>query len=201
MKFRNYISIISLFLFLFCYGCAAFRAGNLSPVAQWPPPSITKKKSISIVIGAEAAVYSEIISDDLDVFPSTLYPLRKQTIKAYKNSGLFSEVKTGFYDTELRAEVKITSNFELNIFLTAFSLATLTIIPNNYTYEYIIKTTITDREGNIIDIIEKSESINEWQQLLLIFLSPFFHPYIVVENTLYDLNFAVINSAYEKGIF
>ena len=197
-KPKNHIGsiFVSILLLSLVSGCAAYRAGNLPQISSWPPESVNDKKSISIVVSGEA-----ILGGKHQAAPSTYIKISQEpTAKAYRNAGLFSDVKVGFAETDLRAEVKIVHQGETNLGLGFLSGLTLFLIPSKTTDEFVVKTTIKDSEGDTIGTFEKSETITMWQQLFLIFATPFNFPGSVVKETLYDLNRAIINEAHSQGV-
>ena len=177
-------------------GCASFRAGQLSPVSQWPPSPAPSKRSISVVLSGKAIVNGanqEVNSQFLSVW-------REQTVKAYQDSGLFSEVGGGLGSSDLRAEVQILDRGEPNQALAFLSGLTMTIIPVKATDELIVKTAFKDRDGNTLGTFEKSESVATWIQLFMVFAMPGNFPGSVVKQTLYDLNRATISEARAKNV-
>ena len=198
MKPKKYaISIMVFVLLSFFCGCASFRAGNLPPVSQWPPQPTMKGKSVSIVVSGEAILNGK----EQEVSANFIEIWREPTVKAYHESGLFSEVKTGLTETDLRAEVKIVDRGKVNLGSAFLTGLTLYLIPSNGTDELVVKTTIKDGEGKTLGTFEKSETITLYQQLFLIFAMPFNFPGSVVKKTLYDLNRATIIEAHSKGCF
>lgn len=197
MKAIKYMIAIScsLLVSFFC-SCASFRAGNLPPISQWPPAQVEKEKSISLIISGESIVNGK----DTEVNSRMLSIWRDQTFAAYRESGLFSFVEVGLAENDLRAEVKILDQGSYNAGLAFLTGFTLYLIPSKASDEFIVKTTIKDEEGNTLGSFEKSENINFWQQLFLIFALPANSPISVPEETLYDLNRATIIEAHSQGI-
>jgi hypothetical protein len=196
MKNMNFfIFIITICLMSFFSGCASFRAGNLPP-SEWSPESVAQNQSIDVIVSGESIVNGK----EQDPNAKCLETWNEQVLKAYNDSGLFSEVKTGIAETDLRSEVKILDRGEVNLGLAFITGLTLYLIPSKASDEITIQTKIKDREGKILGTFEKSETINTWQQLFLIFGTPFNFPGTVTKETLYDLNRAIINEAHMQGV-
>ena len=123
----------------------------------------------------------------------------EQVVDAYRDSGLFSEVETGMSDTDLKAEIKIVDHNERNLGLTFLTGLTLYLIPSRGTDEFIVKTTIKNKDGKTLCMYEMSEKIASWVQMFLIFAMPFHYPASVYNETLYDLNRSTIVELHSKG--
>ena len=198
MRVIKNLRIVEIFVVLsFLTGCAAFREDQLQPITSWPLETSYKNKSISLIISGKAIVNGE----ELEVNKSILSIWRKQTVSAYRESGLFSEVKTGLVDSDLRAEIKILDQGEGSLGLAFLSGFTFTLIPAKAYDEFFVTTTLIDNEGRELGRIVKSETINSWIQLFLIFVMPFNWPNSVAKEVLYDLNRATINEAHKIGVF
>jgi hypothetical protein len=156
MKGKGYLVILAVIIALLSSGCAAFRSGNFQPISQWPPENAVKGKSICIMVSGEGIVNGK----EQEVNSKFIEAWRKQTVKAYKDSGLFSAVKTGLPDPDdLRAEIKIMDRGEGNIGLAFLSGLTLLVIPCNSTDEIIIKTTLKNKDGDTLSVYEKSDAV------------------------------------------
>ena len=186
-----YCFCFSLAVSLPFWGCAQFREGNLPPISSWPPESRAEKKSISIIVSGEAIVNGV----EHEANSNMVEKWRAQTVKAYRDSALFSEVHAGFKESDLQAQVKIVDQGEFSIGMAILTGLTLYLIPNSATDEVIVKTTFKDHEGKTLGSFTKSEALTFWQQLFLIFAMPFHSPATVTEETLYDLSRATIIEA------
>jgi len=197
-KFKKYIILfIPFFLLGFLCGCASFRSGQLAPISHWPPQATMPKKSISIIVTTEGSLNGK----EQEVNAEFTKIWRKQIIKAYRESGLFSEVKTGFAETDFQAEVRIIDNEKGSSALSMLSGLTFTLIPWSCSDTFTLKTTIRDREGKTLGVFEDLETITLRYQLFLIFLTPFNFPYSVNTQTMYDLTRATIIDAHAKNCF
>jgi len=178
-------------------GCAAFRSGETKPAVPWPMSNGPGKQSISLLVTGESILNGKKIS----IFKS----LQKQywqdhATKAYKNSGLFSDVKTGAAETDLRAEIHMRKRSETNFGLGVLSSLSLTLIPSFVESELVAQTTLKNKEGRDLGTFEKKEDISYWSQLFLIFIMPFNWPDTVDSDLLHDLHRATISQAHDAGL-
>lgn len=192
MKLGKYVTLfISLVLLPLFAGCASFRAGNVPHFSSLPPTARVERKSISLKVYGAVILNGKIYQ----CHPTAMKKWRKQTIRAYEDSGLFSEVKEDANELDLYAEVVIVDRGDTNAFLAFITGLTLYLIPSKATDEFTLKTTIKDKDGNILGAYEKSETVTLWQHLLLVFALPFNWPASVAKEALYDLNCATIKEA------
>jgi hypothetical protein len=191
------VSINGLALALVCLstGCITSREGQLPPITQWPPEAKPIKPSISMVVNGKAVLNGK----EQDV-TSTAYvqQWRALTIRAYQDSGVFSNVKEGASESDLMAEINVIdqgdSSFVMG-FLTGFTMG---LIPSSASDVFTLSTTLKDRNGKAISTINMQETHTTWMQLFLVFGMPFQS----TENHLvYDLNRATIQEARGKGHF
>lgn len=196
-KKLNKFAVIGLVLILLP-SCASFRGNRLEPISSWPPAAGAPKKTISIITkgfasvngGATAVVWPEILEDWNEI-----------VVKAYTDSGLFSQVVSGEGQTDLQAEIEILDQGKGNVVMALLTGLTLFIFPSSATDTFTIKTAIKDKNGNVLGSFEKKDSVVLWQQVLLVFVMPFKFPVSVVDQTLTDINRATIHEAYAQGIF
>jgi hypothetical protein len=126
---------------------------------------------------------------------------RDQTVRAYRDAGLFSEVRTGSAPADVQAEVTLKERGQTSIALAVITGLTLYLVPSSATSEVTAKTELRDRNGTIVGTFEKSETLTMWQQLFLIVATPFSSPSAVAEATIYDLSRATISEASARGLF
>jgi hypothetical protein len=177
-------------------GCAAFRSEETQPPASWPMSKGPGKQSISLLVTGEGIVNGA----RRDTPQRMLEIWQEAAANAYKDSGLFSEVKIGAAETDLRAEIHVLDRGEANLGLAFLSGFTMTLIPSKTEDEMTIKTTLKNKEGQELGTYEKKETISMWIQFFLIFIMPFNWPNTVTTEMLYDLNRATINLAYGAGL-
>jgi len=177
-------------------GCAAFRSGEAKPPEPWPVSTAAGRQSVSLIITGEA-----IVNDARqDVPQRAIDAWRGETERAYKESGLFSDVLLGAAETDLRAEIHVLDRGEGNMGLAMLSGLTLTLVPGNAYDEFTITTTFKDKEGRTLGTYEEAEGISFWMEFFLVFVMPFKSPNAVAKEVLYDLNRAVIEQARGAGL-
>ena len=114
------------------------------------------------------------------------------TLAAYRDSGLFSEVRPGFGETDLQVEVQIVNRVDANLRLAFLSGLTLLVIPARGRDRFEVRTIVRDNEGKMLAHTEKSENVDYWFQILLLFAMPWTYPDTVVRDVFYDLSRASI---------
>ena len=191
MRFVLVVCLVGLPL-----SCIGFRGNQLGAINGWPP-IIEEKKSISYVVSGKV----EINGKPTDVQPATMKAWKKHLDEVYRDSGLFSSVKEGFSETDIRAEVEITDVGQGNFALAFLSGLTLCVIPAYASDTITIQTTFKDNKGNILGKVAKQEEVYAWFQILLLPVTPFKSPGSVGEKALCDINRAVLLEAQKKGIF
>lgn len=132
-----FVSLLSL------SGCASFRSGEPLPPASWPISKEPGKYSISLLVTGEAIVNNE----RQDIPQHAIQMWQEAVAKAYKDSGLFSNVTIGAAETDLKAEIHILDHGEASIGMAFLSGLTLTLVPANARDEMVVTTTLKDKEG------------------------------------------------------
>jgi hypothetical protein len=121
---------------------------------------------------------------------------RTMAIRAYQDSGIFSDVKIGTADTDFRAEINIVDRGEGNSVMPYVSGFTMGLIPCSASDTYTVNTTLKDRQGTTLSTIQKQETTTLWIQLFLVFVMPFRS---ADEDLVYDLHRATILEARGTG--
>ncbi|MDY6837300.1 MAG: hypothetical protein SWH78_04920 [Thermodesulfobacteriota bacterium] len=197
MKPKRYVVLfLILALSSVVTGCAAFREGSISRAGMLTETAMKKHPSIGVQVSGAVILNGKIYQSH----PKTTKNWRAQTIRAYEESGLFSQVVESAGDTDLHAEVMIVDRGDPNRFFSFITGLTLYIIPSKATDKFTVKTAISDGDGNILEAFEKSETVTLWQHLFMIVAMPFNWPSSVAKEALYDLNRATISDAYAHGI-
>ena len=176
-------------------GCAAFRSGKTEFPASWPISKEPAKQSISLLLTGEAIANGR----RQDVPQATIQLWQAAAEKAYKDSGLFSDVKVGAADTDLRSEIHLTEHGEASMGMAFLSGLTLTLFPAHADAEMVIKTTLKNKEGQELGTFENKDTLSFWIQFFLVFIMPFNWPNTVGSEMLYDLHRATISEAYSAG--
>lgn len=192
--------IISL-TWLMASGCAAFRGGETHHPTTWPLSTGPDKQSISLVITKSSVITDawNFTSQNADVNVASITALEQSAETAYKESGLFSDIKIGAAETDLRAEIHVIDRAEYYSGWLFLWFHTLTLIPFKLDNELVIQTVLKNKGGQQLRFFEKKESMTTWSQLFLILLMPFKQNTAVTE-ILYDLNRATIIEAYNARL-
>ena len=138
-------------------GCVGFRGPNLAS-SPWPPAESGVKKAVAVeILGPRGDFGTQF---------------QKQALKAYEDSNLFSEVRTGSASADIHAEIRVTVRGHANLLMARLTGVTLYLIPSSASDEYTATTRFKDASGNLIATTTKTQTVTLWQQLFLIFLMP-----------------------------
>lgn len=193
---RASIRLVLITVLLALSGCASFREGASQAPVSWPIINVPAKQSISLLMTHEAIMNGWRIS----VPQQQVQKVEEIVARAYKDSGLFSDVKIGAADTDFRAEVHVLYHVQFSEWLAYAAGVTLSLIPGYEQREFVITTTLKNRELRSLGTFEKVERETTWIQLFLIFIMPFYWPNSVTGELVYDLNRAIISQAYGTGV-
>jgi hypothetical protein len=175
-------------------GCASFRAGKLAPITGWPPPQ-DAKKSVRLLLDAQFTFNGSAIEGA----GAMTDKLATRTGKIYAESGLFSEVRRGAGDTDLVADVRFTRAEEGSLGMAVLTGLTLYLIPSKADLIMTMKTTFRNRDGDVLGVVEKTETNAVWQQMFLFPVMFAKHPISVFWRTFDDLNRATLTDAKALG--
>jgi hypothetical protein len=176
-------------------GCIMYREGQLPPTMQWPPDVKQPKPTISLIVTGQSTLNGSVKKDSEDYY---LEEWPRDTVRAYQDSGLFSEVRQAAVDSDLRAEIRILDNTESSSVMSFITGITLYLIPSTVTETMTVTTTLKDRNGSTLRSFEKSESLTTWVELFLAFAMPFRS---MDHLSVYELNRATILEAHSsKGL-
>jgi len=178
------------------FGCASFRGyrlGAVPPFSQVQVPA--PLSSITLVVASKGTVNGK----EKDIPEKLIERWATPTLRAYKESRYFSGVEKGLSPSDVRAEITITDAGEGSQAGAFFAGLTLLVIPAAGTDVMTTQTSFKDRDGNDLGTIEKTEAMNSWIGLLLIFAMPFAWPGSVLDEIVYDLNRATLVEAAERG--
>jgi hypothetical protein len=182
----------------FTAGCAAFRAGRVERISDWPPQTAVAGPSIRLVPTGVIRQGRRQGSWHRGEFASWAATLRK----AYESSGYFSEVRFQPAETDLVADVRIFNQGSDTAFLGTLSGLTLGIIPAWGKDEIQVTTTFTNAQGRTLGTIEKSEDVTIWIHLFMVFAMPGRSPPLqVLEDVKQDLFRSTVIEAHSMGFF
>jgi hypothetical protein len=169
-------------------GCIMYREGQLPPIIQWPPDVKQTKPTISLTVTGQS-----ILNDSAKEVPQGfLERWRNDTVRAYQDSGLFSEVRQTTDDSDFRAEVRILDKGEYNPVMSFITGFTMFLIPSTANTTMTVTTVLKDRSGATLGLFQKSEGVTMWMELFLAFAMPFRS---LDQLPIYDLNRATILEA------
>lgn len=173
-------------LVMLCAGCTVATRGSLTASPDpWPPRAREGSlPSISLVI--------ERIAEGQGGVGTTFQKWRDDTLRAYRESGYFSEVVAGLQAKDLRADIVIRSKggpSHANVLLAGFTFG---LIPVVETQQLEVRTSIRRADGAPISS-ENSGTVRVWMQILLLPVSPFSpKAATLADAVVYDLNRATL---------
>ena len=88
------------------------------------------------------------------------------------------------YDYTIEVRISKMKSFSKFFFGTVVSVATLTVFPINYRYNYALDVKVFDPEEKLVQTYHREAHLNKWIQTLLVFFYPF-HPEKRKEEELY----------------
>ena len=194
MSTRTHVALVPFALCCLC-GCAAFRAGQLGEINGWPPKAPAARRPVNVLFSGEATFNGT----ERNLEPTVLRIWSKRALRAYRDSGLFSEVKTGLEETDLRAEVRVVRDERGSLLLAWLTWQTAFAVPYRSKRVYTVYTVLKDRKGTTLGHYECSESVVVWAHLVLIPVMPFRLPGRVSGAILRDLHRSTLLQAREEG--
>lgn len=205
--------------------CGSFRGDPMVQVAKWPPDIPQQKKTISLSVGlgmfqekpekrmrhyipygrycwtADPNIGTIGCKDFKEVGETTLgmETHGHMSIRAFRESGLFSEVKTDGSSADIEAKVRVLLRTvpSSGAMVTAF---TLFLIPGKMaSHEMTVMVTFKDKDGRIIEKQKKAEVDGAtWAGFPVLFALPFRHSSF--DEAEYDITRSIIVEAHQKGI-
>jgi len=160
--------------------CAAFRKGDVGPIAAWPPPGQgPASASVNVVVeGPPGPIYREV---------------HEEAVRAFEESALFAEVKSNPERTDFDyiARVRFTYEGRGNPKLAYLSGVTLGLIPVRASDTVNVELSIHSSAGGHLGTVRKSETTTLWIHLVLLPVAPF----APVESTLDSMYSDLLRSA------
>lgn len=123
------------------------------------------------------------------------------TERAYRESGLFSEVAVNEGRGDLRIQVELHATTDQYVALTVLSYLTLFVIPHVVTTEIALVTKVSAGDRQPLGTFEVRGRSRTWHQILLFPIAPLFEPQAVTPEIVYDLNRETISNMHARGIY
>ena len=178
-------------------GCLATRAGQLPADEILPDRSRSSGKSIALSIRVERTVNGE----DRELPDHVREEWIQATLAAYRDSGLFSEVRRGTSrKTDLQATVEVSDDVAGSQAFSYVSAMSWLLLPSRSRETLLVRTIYRDRDGGVLATYRAEETVTTWYQLLLLPALPFAAHDGVVAGTIGDLSRATTRRAQDKGI-
>lgn len=205
--------------------CGSFRGDPMVQVSKWPPGASQQKKAVSLSIGlgmfqeqpekrmrhyvpygkfcwtADPNIGTVGCKDFKEVSETVLgmESHGHMSVRAFRESGLFSEVKTDGSPADVEAKVRVLMRTipSSGVLVTAF---TLFLVPGKMaSHEMTVQVTFKDKDGKIIDKEKKAEvDGSSWAGVPILFALAFRHSSF--DEAEYDITRSIIIEAHQKGI-
>jgi len=175
-------------------GCGvSFRAGQLEGTLALPPSS-APKPSIAVLVRGRGSRFVQVPGE-----PAVPWYIRdrwtERILEDYRKSNLFSSVRRGFFEADLRAEVEVRESGDANIVNVLLGVFTLLVIPIYTAGTLEMRTVFRNTEGEELATIQRQERLSHWEGLLLFPLAPFNGTARVTADALGDLSRSTLASA------
>jgi hypothetical protein len=194
----NLRALVALLVAFTSVACASFRGGEVPPTQPWPPAAAgAAKKSVSMILASGS---TEVNGKTVDAPPNMVANWQQWTEATYRDSALFSAVVDPTFPSDLRSEVRVVDTGNANPALAFISGLTLTLLPAKASDRVTLHTEFKNAKGELLATIEKSESLDTWIQLFLVFAMPFHLPKSEVRELFAELNRATLAEAHAQGI-
>ena len=157
-------------------GCASFQGKQLQPVKQFP--EVALKKSVDIDVVFTARLNGKYITT-LNEWARKTW--EKRCIKQMNKSKMFGEVSESLTNPDLVVKVSVVDEGEGSMGAAVATGLTLYIIPSSMTDTFHLRAKVIDLRSGKQCKIALTDSITQYQQILLLPLLPF-------KSTLYEAN-------------
>ena len=205
--------VVAFMLSVLMAGCASIGDVSQLKLTPWPPPTSGAKKTVAVTYGggvfmekgenkrrhyiAPGALCRTI--DEIGTITCAKQPVPAGVVKAFQDSGLFSEIKTDGSPADIQVTVKSIVRNQENpggVMLVAF---TMFFAPGKVTDHYLVtRMTFKDREGKVLGKFEGKASRAQWLGLLSLFGLAFRDmPFAETEDAAYR---AILIEARQKGV-
>jgi hypothetical protein len=144
------VPLLALLLFVGS-GCIGTRAG-IPPPDHWPLHAEQPAPSISIVVRGSAT-----LNGTPGQIGDQFRDWQDETLRAYRESGLFADIRLGLAPSDLHSTVEITAAGHVNAAFAAFTGVLLHAIPHTIRTDYVLRTELRDRAGVVLGSWEHTE--------------------------------------------
>lgn len=193
---------IYICILVFVSACAAWRAEDVPVVSKFSNDSFGHKGKISASI--ELKLYEFYVGDELRPNESTReYSSKfyKLTRDVYKDVKFFDIVDANSPNKELKIEISLIRKRESNLLTDVLTGMSLYLIPKRTNERITLITKYFDKQGELVGMVEKVETVVMWHQLFMLFALPFNIPNNVIDDTVLDLSRSSLLEAYNDGYF
>jgi len=178
-------------------GCIAYRSGPLPKGGGLKAASEPSEMSIAVLVRVTRTVNGE----EREMPDRLREGWIRATLDAYRESGLFSEVRRGSSaDADVQASVRIEDDVVGSPAFSYLSAMTWLLLPSRSRDQITVMTTYRRREGEILAQLRSKETVTTWFQAFLLPATPFALRDRVVERTIEDLSRATLGRSARKGL-
>lgn len=191
------LKLVGLALVMLLTGCASFRDGSSTPMGKWPPANPSREKSIVVRLSGKGILNGK----SAEANAAMLKRWREVAIDSYKESALFSAVKSGTESGDIYADIEVLDEGKGSQALAFLSGLSLMTIPATGSDTLTIRTTYKDGNGTVLGTYSKTEKVDFWIHLFLLPAMPFKFPGTVSDHVMRDMHHGAMLDAHAKSVF
>jgi hypothetical protein len=182
-------------------GCMATRVGRL-PDAPWPVRAPGGGKTVSLVVKIDATLNGSAAEPGhlFQVWPEDATRWRDEIVRAYVESGLFSNVQLGLAPADVRATVQLAVADEFDQRVAMLGGTTLSLLPVYGDMIFKMRTELRGEGGTLVDPIDVRANRRVWIQLFLFPFGMVGQPRHVSTDIVRDLTRATLDRAAAAGL-
>jgi hypothetical protein len=195
-------------------GCASTGDVSQLKLTPWPPPPANARKTVAVTYGGgvfmekgenkrrhyiAAGTMCRTIDEIGTITCGKQVGIPPGLLKAFQDSGFFSEIKTDGSQADLHVTVKSVVRNQENLGGAVLVGLTLFLAPGKVTDHYLVtRMTFKNREGKVLGKFEGKATGAQWLGLLSVFgLSFRDMPFADTEDAAYR---AILIEARQKGV-
>ena len=204
---------VAFMLSVLMTGCASIGDVSQLKLTPWPPPPPSARKSVSVTYGAgvfaekgdnrrrhyvAAGTMCRTIDEIGTISCGKQVGVPPGLLKAFQDSGFFSEIKTDGSPADVHITVKSVVRNQENPGAAVLVGLTMFFWPGKVTDHYLVtRMTFKDREGKVLGKFEGKATGAQWLGLLSLFGLAFRDmPFADTEDAAYR---AILIEARQKG--